>query len=360
MNANLRELVRFHLTGARVDGDPDEAPDVCPALLARYRNLAALRYDYPLVLVQGGGSETYVRSLSNIVDGALKEIAPSGIEGERMRKHCLRLETRIRTLASRGVRGTLSELWHRAERELVAESEEEAPEILESDFSRALAALQVDGRIVDCDDTATAALFEHAWMAVQRERSRSALEKIDALVLKLSEILQADFLKSDAARTPQTLKGSLGVRDDTFDFEAMSRILSKGSPESSLSESTRQRIRGALSVLQSQRFFYRAGDVQAHEETTADVRAPHRFVFNSCTRASEAFQERVPEKIELIKAIATAELEIENQYHESEHDALFRGFDETSLTQEDLAFFPSYLICMRVVDCQGRGRPARS
>ena len=126
------------------------------------------------------------------------------------------------------------------------------------------------------------------------------------------------------------------------------------SPESSLSESTRQRIRGALSVLQSQRFFYRAGDVQAHEETTADVRAPHRFVFNSCTRASGAFQERVPEKIELIKAIATAELEIENQYHESEHDALFRGFDETSLTQEDLAFFPSYLICMRVEDCQGR------
>ena len=356
MSADLRELVRFHLTGERVDGDPAEVRGVYPALLTHYRDLSALRYDYPLVLVQGGPPPAYVRSLSSVVDDALKQIAPPGIGGERLRKHCLRLETRIRDLTSRGVRGTLAELWHRAERELLDESGEEAAGLLSDDLIRARAAVQVDGKVVDCDDAATGALLKHAWTAVQSERSRKALEKINALVLKLSEILESDFLKSDEARTPETLKGSLGAHfEDSIDFEAMARILKKRSTESSLSESTRQRIRTALSTLQSQRFFFPTGDVHAgDEQEPTDGRAPHRFVFNSCSRALAVFQERVPEKIELIKAMATAELEIENQYHESEHDALFRGFDETSLTQEDLAFFPSYLIWMRAEDCQGR------
>ena len=113
MNVGHKQLVRFHLTG-EADGEQFEEHGLRPALLAPYRNLTALRYDYPLVLVRNDVEDTCVRSLSSIVDSILQAIAPPGIEGERLRKHFLRLEAKLRVLASRPVAGTLAELWDAA------------------------------------------------------------------------------------------------------------------------------------------------------------------------------------------------------------------------------------------------------
>ncbi len=351
MSSGLRELVRFHLTGERDGDDRRTEPRLRSALLAPYRNLSELRYDYPLVLVERDADGAFVRSLSSVVDGVLQEIAPAGVEGERLRKHFLRLEAAMRALVLEGVEATLSELWSLAERELLSERDEAAAELLRDSLSRRGSAPRVDGEVIDCDDDTPARLFEHAWRAVQQERSRRALEEIDELVLKLSDILKADFLKSEEARAPKSLEGSVGTRfEDAFDFEVMSRILKTASPESSLSESRRERIRSAVSVLESQRFFALATDA----EGDTDRAASHSFVFDSCTRAWDVFRERIPEMIELIKAMGTAELELGNGYRESHHDALFSRFDETSLTPEDLALFPSYLIRLHDKDCEGR------
>ena len=63
-----------------------------PALFSAYQDLSKLRYDLPLVLVNGEDKETVMRSLSDLIDDVLQEIAPRGIEGERIRKHVLGLE----------------------------------------------------------------------------------------------------------------------------------------------------------------------------------------------------------------------------------------------------------------------------
>ena len=58
MQAELQALIAFHLTG-RISGGAFDAlakSDLQPAMLAGYRDLTALRYDFPLVLVRGGGS----------------------------------------------------------------------------------------------------------------------------------------------------------------------------------------------------------------------------------------------------------------------------------------------------------------
>ena len=57
MQAELQALIAFHLTGRISAGafDAFAKSDLQPAMLAGYRDLTALRYDFPLVLVRGGG-----------------------------------------------------------------------------------------------------------------------------------------------------------------------------------------------------------------------------------------------------------------------------------------------------------------
>src|SRR6266540_3105304 len=113
MDAQVRTQVAFHLTATR----PDEALGAAdwfnlrPALLASYRDLKSLRYDFPLVLIEGGSDGRWVASLSSVVDGILQEIAPRGVKGERVRRQVLRLEQEIRRLAAEGRTGSLSTLW---------------------------------------------------------------------------------------------------------------------------------------------------------------------------------------------------------------------------------------------------------
>ena len=66
MQAELQALIAFHLTG-RISGGAFDAlakSDLQPAMLAGYRDLTALRYDFPIVLVRGGGKP--VQSLCRI------------------------------------------------------------------------------------------------------------------------------------------------------------------------------------------------------------------------------------------------------------------------------------------------------
>ena len=78
MDAELQTHVAFHLTGRRPDAGLETVDrlDLRPALLARYRDLSQLRYDFPLVLVRDGGGKSYVEALSGIIDGILHGFAP--------------------------------------------------------------------------------------------------------------------------------------------------------------------------------------------------------------------------------------------------------------------------------------------
>src|SRR5512144_3108660 len=109
MEVALQTHVAFHLTGKRSDASLGAVDplDWRPALLARYRDLTRLRYDYPLVLVDG---DEPVQSLSAIVDRLVAR-GSQGEDGERVTKQLLALEQQIRALAAEGAAGTLSSLW---------------------------------------------------------------------------------------------------------------------------------------------------------------------------------------------------------------------------------------------------------
>ncbi len=328
-----RELLRFYLTGERPTGAESDLEGMRPALLAPFRDLSSLRYDYPLLLREGDDSLTV--TLSDLFDDILKQVAPPGPAGERLRRHILRLEQRIRSRVAAGESDTLSQLWRTAAQDLIGESNKEEAKLLKESLDKARAALAVDGQVVDCDERLALTFVEHAWLAFSQRQAEKVRQEIDTLMLRLSNILKADTARSRSGLAADKLAESVGASYRRhFDFDAWSRLIT-GRGTGALGPHRHRRIETILAVLDTQRFF------------PGGKKKPYAFRFESCANAAATFRKRVPEMLELVKAMTVARLEIDNRYREDRHDAYFQNFDESSPTPEDLVGFPTYLVCLR-------------
>ncbi len=264
-----------------------------------------------------------MQSLSGLFDGALKGIAANA-DGDRIRKHAVRLEREIRKLVAEGVTGSLFKLWDVAAARVGAKNDE----LLQDSLSRLRAALKTDGEVIDCDKAMPFRLFQHLWQIGQDRKAQKFRADINKLIMKLSDILSADFVRSKEGLSADRLRASIGAaHQDAFDFDAMSRVLVEASPSVPMPESRRQRVRGLLSALRSQRFFPPAGE----SDKWIGVAEPYSFVFEKCSDAVAAYRERLPKMVELAKAIAMAKLETEGEYSEARHDAFFAEFGDNGL-----------------------------
>ncbi|MEI7612659.1 MAG: hypothetical protein WCK63_07100 [Betaproteobacteria bacterium] len=344
MEADLQACVAFYLTGKK---RPNQLGDIAglnlrPALFSGYRDLTRLRYDFPLVLINDSAEGRTAEPLSGLIDGILNRVA-QGSEGERIRKHVLRLEQEIRLLASQKAESLFSELWDQAAIRLGKKD----PLMAES-LSRARANLNTDGEVIDCDATLSSHLLGHAWGLTQIRRAKRFNADIRRLILKLSDILQADFVNSDAGKSASTLKAAFGSGPlDNFNFDVMSHLLKSDTPRKTLSKTRRQRVTALISTLQAQKFF----PTTATQAGAAN--SPYAFAFASCTAALKAYRERFPKAVELAKALAIAELEIRGDYSEEKHDALFESYGENGLGINELAQFPDYLVRLNISALSG-------
>jgi ferredoxin len=339
MDSRLRAQVVFHLTGRQPGAGETEAEisGPRPALLAPYRDLESLRHDFPVVLCDRG--DEFVRSLSSVVDHVLRSLAPPGAAGEGMRRRVLALEKEIRRQVAAGAQGTLSGLWDAATGALAAQRDE----AFLRDVSRAREALPVDGALAGCGASLPAKFLHHGWSVVQREKARAARSRIDRLVIRLGEILRADYRRSEEALQKPALQASFGAAHHAlFDFGAMSKLLQRAGRAGGLDERRRGRIESARRVLLSQRFFPALDPADVGAESGSG----HRFSFDTPAEALSAFRERLPELVELLKAIQVAELEVEGSYLEELHDPIFGALDPQAVSAEDLQFFPDYLVCL--------------
>jgi hypothetical protein len=337
MHAELQASVAFHLTGQRA-GEGLEAlagSDLRPALLARYRDLTSLRYDFPLVLLRDAPDEALVEPLTRLMNRALEKTA-SGTQGERLRACALKLERQLRAIAATGGTGTLGAALDEGARRLATS----ADPALEEGLAKLRAALPLDGELIDCGKETPARVLEHVWRAAQRRKTDAFRKQADRLVLRLREILMADRAHAESARTPQQLKAAVGAtHGGDFDFDALARVLARVPPGGTLTERRRRRIEATLATLASQRFFHASGETGALE-----------FRFDDCAAALAAFRERIPEMARLAHAITIAKLEIDGEYSEPRHDALFERLAAAGLDLRELAFFPDYLVCAKASD----------
>jgi ferredoxin len=342
MESQLRSQVLFHLGGRHAESaDAATLPrGLRPALMAPYRRLNDLRHDFPCVLLDGPGE--YVVSLSALVDGALRAIAPQGPAGEALRQRALQLETRIRHKVAAGERGQLKALWQAAALECLPSVDTDA---YERDVATALGALACDGELLGCDAATPTRFLRHAWAVVQREKARAALARIEALTYRLETILRADHARSPAALAAESLQATFGpAHRELFDFTAMSRLLNPRVARGGLSEPRRRRIESALSALRTQRFF-------AASDRENDALAA-QFVFEETGAALDACRRSLPEMVALHRALQVAELEADGRYVEATHDPILTTIDAGSLGPADLQFFPDFLVCV------GRSRTA--
>ncbi len=335
MAATSQDQTLFHVTGKRSDAlAAVDVGTLRPALLAGYRDLTRLRYDFPVVLPEAGSEPEYVLSLSTSVNRLLAELAPRGLEGERLRKHVLRLERELRTMLAQGASGTLSELWARAAERMGAHDDETLGQVL----AQAGDALPFDGDLVDCDVQLPAIFVTQAWRHVHADKTRHFRALVDQLVRKLTDIQRAAFARSAAGQQPEALRAAIGsAHADDFDFALMSKLVARNAPKDELPAARRARIDWALSVLRGQRFY-------PGPAGTSEGIPEYEFSFDNCSAAVEAYRDRLPRLVEVVKALTIAELEASGAYVEVDHDPFFERYDEHALTADDLALFPDYLV----------------
>jgi len=340
MEAELQTQVAFCLTGR--SSDPAlRAVDVAslrPALLAPYRDLTLLRYDYPVVLVERGDHD--VMALSAIVDAALTAAAP-GEDSERVTRHVLRVEREIRAMLAEGMRDKLSVLWDAAAQRLGASDDE----LLRDSLARVRPPIAIDGIVADCDVALASSLLTHQWTRCEQRKSARALGIVTRLVQKLDNILRADHARSNVARSAENLRSSIGpLHGELFDFEAMSRVLTQGVPESGLSTARRSRIEDLVKVLKGQKFW---------ASTNAAAASGQVCAFDSCTAALAAYRERLPAAAAVARAMAVAELELAGEFRDTTRQALFDTYDANDIDPSELALFPDLLVRVNLRELDG-------
>ena len=208
-------------------------------------------------------------------------------------------------------------------------------------LTRAASALAIDGEVVDCDRALTARFVTRAWRNVNAEKARAFRLLVDHLIRKLSDILRAAFVHSQAGQQPQALKSGFG--DLHTGHRSTSPRCRGWSRATCRRTSCRRRGASASSgrspCCASQPFYPDPRGSGAQGE-------PYSFEFDNCAAAIEAHRARLPRLVELVKAIAIAELEARGGYDEADHDPFFERYDEHALTADDLALFPDYLVCI--------------
>jgi len=332
----FNDQLLFHAAGTRSgSGFADiDIGGLRPALLAPYPDLDRLRHDFPLVLLDEPGGDGLGLPLSSVVNRLALELAPRGVEGERLRRLLLRLEREIRALVAQGHGGRLTELWALALPRLDVADDDPARRVL----AQAAESLPVDGELAACDARLPARVIEQAWRHAQFAKSREFHRITDALMRQLSDILRAAWAHSQAGQQPEALQAAVGTAHaDVFDFGRMSRLVARRTPQDELPAGRRKRIEWALGVLSRQPFWPGARAVDA---------LPEGLRFDDCASATNAFRERLPQAVELLKAIEVAQLEVAGRYVEAEHDPVFAGFDPHSLGAEDFALLPDALVCI--------------
>ncbi len=347
----LQHLLAFHLYGRRAtDAGEATGPAPLPALLHRFRDLARVRHEFP-ILLDAQDTANPVRPLSEWVDVFLAE-AGTDDAANRRRHNVLRLESVIRSLLENRDADRLSVVWDRATATLFETSRlpDDRAASLRDDVDAARRALPADGDLVDCGPSSTARIFRACADAHWAECCASWRDELDVIVRGLQNILAADFSRSDEAMKPEHLRDTLGTRSDDVDVQAMSSLLRSTPHEGGLSDDRRVRVHDALETLTAMQPVFAPGG-----SGKGDRPAPIRIdtIFDACARAREEHDRRQQIMTDFFRMVRIARLEIQNQYRDAVHGPYFAQFSAQHLTDVERALCPPVLVHVTDEDLAG-------
>jgi hypothetical protein len=331
MHSELRAQAAFRLTGLRAEGlAPPDARALRPALMARLRDLATLRYDFPVLLLANPQGDTFARPLREVFDELLAADGP---------RELLRLEREIRALLAEGNAGTLAKLWPEA----LARIEKLIEPAAAMRLATLCKSLKVDGELAACDAAFPRRYVRHAWAVLHQRKAARFHAEAQRLLAALRDILAADEARSPHGRSAPRLRETVGsLHRESFDFDAMSKLLQRAPQRRALTDARRRRIRSLIATLESQRFF-----TEDHGRG---------FVFDRCAAAVTAFHARAGSLRAVSRALAIARLEAAGEYEDAVHRPIFRRMRESALAREELARFPDYLVFLHAGELTGATR----
>lgn len=340
----LSELADFHLYGRRgpraVPAEDAERP--VPALLYPYRDIAAIRHDYPVCV--SDSVETPVRPLREIVDEILARLGDSGEgESEPRRHDILLLESQMRRVCDDDGPAPLTRVWDRAAQQLLDDAGgDDRRERMQSHFGVARDLLEADGELLPCAADTPRRIFFATVAAAWRRKCASWSDELDGVYSRASNILAADESQSADLHSPQHLRDATAGED--MDFDRMAELLQDSRVGEPLPEGRRNRIHRALDVIGRLKPLF-DGSV-SFLDGSAKLPFDVQPVRNVCKAARDRYQERMRAMVDFFKAIRIAELEAENRYREPVHDRFFARFDATHLTDEELSYCPPVILVL--------------
>ena len=305
-----------------------------PALFAGYRDLTALRYDFPLVLIRAAPAQASVQSLSGLFDGAL--------EGDRRQG-----STASGCASTRCGSSGRSARWPRNAHERIAVGA----------VGPRRRALSAQGRRIAAEQPRTPARRAQARRRSGRLRRRCR-PPAPARLARGAGAEGAQFRADIGSAAPEALRhpaGGLRPLAGGHERASGSRRRS-GRRTATPSTSTRcracsprtspkadcRRAAASASACAACRCCRRSASSAGRPKATNGSASPSptAFVFDNCADARRGLPRAAAGVVELAKAIAIAELEIEGDYSEARHDAFFADFGANGLDPEDLALFP--------------------
>lgn len=333
------ELLDFFLYGRRgpraVPGAGENRP--LPALLYPYRDVAAVRHDYPVCLVDDG----VVRPLTAIIDDLLERVGEEGEVGERRARHVLQLEAAMRRACTEPAQ--LTAVWDTAATSLLdSVAGDDKRELLRQSLSRARDALELDGELLPCAAGTPRRLFLAVVATAWDRKCAAWRDELESLVARAHNILAADESHSADKHSPEHLRDSVAGED--LDFEAMSGLLKNSHVGEPLPEARRSRIARALDTIT------RVKPLFDGSATLLDRSAKLPFdlqpVRNVCKAARDRHAERMRVMVDFFKSIRIIELEVDNRYREKAHDRFFAQFEAAHLTAEELSYCPPVVVLL--------------
>ena len=347
-NNTLFQLLEFLAHSKQ--SSPTSLEPAWPALLDAYRDLDHYRHAYPLCLLRdeatghGGEQSEVARSVSRIIDDVLAAADLEGDAAEHLKRDLYQLEAKIKSTVEPR---TLGQRWQWAAESTLSDQHgnPEDQQRLSNNLDLARLQLEVDGDLLACGPNLPLTLCMAVYRSQWRRKCDSWSGQLQVLIRGLEDILQAEFDRSDAARTPEHLRDSVGTTDaDDMDFERLSGIMSKARLGQPLPAERHARIEQILKTLKDARPLFGASAfaTEASPQPPFSMQAVH----NDCLEATTQQAHRMRIMAMVFRASEIAELELENRYRERLHDEYFANYDPTYLNEKQLALCPPVVLAI--------------
>ena len=383
------QLRRFHLGDSRAGESLQGVEGCLPALLSPYREVARLRFDYPLLLHNGipglprDHPDQVTMPLADFLQAAVSSIGPKTAGKRILEDNLPRLEGTVQAVLE-GVLGPV------AAADLLAEAGERLQDKLALDdknrshlaaaLTQTIGMLPPSAELLGYGRHAAMYLLLHALRHRVIPRHERFLETVHELAKHLRSLLTIERAKTDTIPDLEDIEGRVGSAGTWFlDAAALARVVHHGRGSEQMSPQGRRRVEEALNVLEA---YLQQAEVQLvtvlHSGLlSGDIRngdlpvvlyttARRRYLVKvqtslaPCIEAQAVFDEATAALARVVSAVRMAQLEVDRLYEPTAYEPWLEPRSWQDFTWDELLLAPAVVALVSADLVAGDGMRAVS